>query len=190
QAGQPGNYELKFADGKTRSLKVSSVAAPVEISGPWEVSFAPGWGAPEKITFDALTDWAKHSQDSIRHFSGKATYRKTFELPKLKTKNSKLILNLGEVSDLATVRVNGQELATLWLAPWSVDITAAAKPGANTLEVEVVNTWNNRLAGDAALPKEQRRTFVTAEIVKKSSPLLPAGLLGPVFIRTINPIKL
>jgi hypothetical protein len=189
-AWQAGDYQMKFADGKTRSLKVSSVAAPVEISGPWEVSFAPGWGAPAKITFDALTDWAKHSEDSIKHFSGKATYRKTFELPKLETKNSKLILNLGEVGDVATVRVNGKELATLWLAPWSVDITAVAKPGVNTLEVEVVNVWNNRLAGDAALPAEQRRTFVTAEIVKANSPLLPSGLLGPVVIRPIESVVL
>ena len=186
---QAGDYQLKFADGKTRSLKVSSVAAPVEIAGPWEVSFAPGWGAPEKITFDALTDWTKRPEDAIKHFSGKATYRKTFELPKPETKNSKLILSLGDVGDVATVRVNGKELATLWLAPWSVDITAVAKPGANTLEVEVVNVWNNRLAGDAALPKEQRRTFVTAEIVKKTSPLLPAGLPGPVTIQSAAQIE-
>lgn len=61
-----------------------------------------------------------------------------------------------------------------------------AKPGANTLEIEVVNVWNNRLAGDDALPKEQRRTFVTAEIVKKTSPLLSAGLLGPVTVREVG----
>ena len=57
---------------------------------------------------------------------------------------------------------------------------AAVKPGANTLEVDVVNTWNNRLAGDAGLPVEQRHTSITAPTVGKDSPLLPAGLLGPV----------
>lgn len=53
---QAGDYELKFADGKTRALNVPSVAAPVELTGPWEVSFTPGWGAPEKISFAQLTD--------------------------------------------------------------------------------------------------------------------------------------
>ena len=85
--------------------------------------------------------------------------------------------------DLATVRVNGQELATLWLAPWRVDITSAVKPGANTLEIVVVNPWNNRLVGDAALPAEQRRTFLAGPTVSKAAPLLPAGLLGPVTVR-------
>jgi len=102
-----------------------------------------------------------------------------------------LILNLGEVKDLATVRVNGQKFPTLWIAPWQVDITAAVKPGVNTLEVEVVNVWNNRLVGDAALPAEQRRTFVTAQTVKLNSPLMSAGLLGPVTLRSaeISPTK-
>jgi hypothetical protein len=57
------------------------------------------------------------------------------------------------------------------------------KPGANMLEVDIVNTWNNRLAGDAALPVDQRRTSISAATVKKNSPLLPAGLIGPVTIR-------
>jgi len=89
-------------------------------------------------------------------------------------------LDLGKVNDIATVRVNGQDLGTLWLPPYRLDITSAVKPGANTLEVEVVNTWNNRLVGDAALPLEQRRTLLTAPTVRKNSPLMPAGLIGPV----------
>jgi hypothetical protein len=156
------------------------------ISGPWEVSFAPGWGAPDNVTFDQLTDWTKRPEDAIKHFSGKATYRKTFEFPDSAILNpqSSIMLDLGAVGDLATVRVNGQELATLWLAPWRVDVTSAVKPGENTLEVEVVNVWNNRLAGDAALPAKQRCTFITKQTVKKDSPLLPSGLLGPVTLQT------
>jgi hypothetical protein len=186
QISQTGDYQLKFANGQTCSLKVSSVPAPVEITGPWEVSFAPGWGAPEKITFDQLTGWTKRPEDGIKYFSGQATYRKTFEVSALRAPHSAIMLNLGEVSDIATVRVNGKELGTLWLAPWEVDITAAVKPGENTLEVEVVNVWNNRLVGDAALPAEQRQTFITAPTVKKNAPLQPAGLLGPVTLQTIG----
>jgi hypothetical protein len=186
QGGQAGDYELKFADGSTRTLKVSTAAAPVEITGPWEVSFAPGWGAPEKITFDQLTDWTQRAEAGIKYFSGQATYRRTFEVPVLRAPGLALILDLGKVNDIATVRVNGRELGTLWQPPYRVDITAAAKPGENTLEVDLVNTWNNRLVGDAALPAGQRHTSITAPTVTKDSPLLPAGLMGPVTLWNLN----
>lgn len=52
--------------------------------------------------------------------------------------------------------------------------------GVNALEVEVVIPWNNRLAGDAALPVEQRQSAILLPSVTKDTPLLPAGLLGPV----------
>ena len=97
-----------------------------------------------------------------------------------------MILDLGQVNDIAVVRVNGQELATLWLPPYRLDITAAVKPGANALEVDVVNTWNNRLAGDAALPVEQRLTSITSPTVSKDTPLTSAGLLGPVYLTNAN----
>ena len=93
------------------------------------------------------------------------------------------MLDLGKVNDIAVVRVNGQDLGTLWQPPFRVDITTAVKSGANSLEVDIVNTWNNRLAGDAALPAEQRHTSITAQTVTRGSPLLPAGLIGPVTIR-------
>ncbi|MEI2727308.1 MAG: glycosyl hydrolase [Verrucomicrobiota bacterium] len=194
QVWQPGDYELKFADGQTRSLKVAAVARPVAITGPWEASFAPGWGMVEKVSFEQLTDWTKRSEDAIKYFSGPATYRKTFTWEpgnaQPSTFNPQLFLDLGEVRDLATVRVNGRELATLWLAPWRVDITSAVKPGANTLEIVVVNPWNNRLVGDAALPAEQRHTFLAGPKVSKNAPLLPAGLLGPVRLWTAETVEL
>ena len=187
QGGQAGDYELRFADGQMRPLKITETPAPTEINGPWEVSFAPGWGAPEKITFEQLTDWTQRSEDGIKHFSGKATYRRKFDFSDsaMRTRYSALVLNLGKVNDIAVVRVNGRELGTLWHPPYCVDIAAAVKLGANTLEVDVVNTWNNRLVGDDALPLEQRHTSITARTVTKNSPLLPAGLIGPVTIRQV-----
>jgi len=186
QGGQAGDYELKFADGQTRPLKLAEAAAPTEINGRWEVSFPPGRGAPGTIAFDQLADWTQRSEDGIKYFSGKATYRREFDVSALALRgpHSALILDLGKVNDIAVVRVNGRELGTLWLPPYRVDIAAGVKPGANTLEVDVVNTWNNRLAGDAGLPVEQRHTSITAPTVTKNSPLLPAGLLGPV---TLHP---
>ena len=184
--GAVGDYELKFADGQTRPLKITAEAPPVDISGPWEVCFAPGRGAPEKVTFDQLTDWTKRPEDGIKYFSGKATYRRTFDVPVQPAPNSATILDLGQVNDIAVVRLNGKNLATLWMPPYHLDITAAVKPGSNTLEIDVVNTWNNRLVGDAGLPIEQRSTSITAATVTKDTPLTPAGLVGPVSLRHAN----
>jgi hypothetical protein len=152
-----------------------------EISGDWDVSFPPGLGAPEQVTFESLTDWTKRPEDGIRYFSGVATYRKHFSLP-AGVGMAKTFLDLGAVHSMATVRVNGKDLGLLWTAPWHVDITEAAQPGPNTLEIEVVNVWNNRLAGDAALPVSQRSSTLLLESVTKATPLLPAGLIGPVKI--------
>jgi hypothetical protein len=71
----------------------------------------------------------------------------------------------------------------VWTAPWQVEITRAAKPTGNRLEIDVVNLWPNRLIGDAALPPEKRLTKTNVHTYKKTSPLLPSGLLGPVFLR-------
>ena len=165
---------------------MDSLPAPLNLAGPWEVRFTPGWGAPEKATFDRLQDWAEHPEPGIRHYSGTAVYRTQFTWKpdsEPGTRNSKLFLDLGKVRDLATVRLNGQTLATLWLAPWRVEITKAIRAGDNLLEIEVVNPWNNRLVGDAQLPPDKRLTFLAAPTVNKNAPLLPAGLLGPVTIQ-------
>ena len=180
---EAGEYKMQSSGGKSSKLSVASMPPPVKIGGPWQVKFSPGWGAPEEIIFNQLLDWTQHPQPGIKNFSGTATYRTTFTLAK-NTEGQRLWLDLGQIRDIASVRLNGQELGTLWLAPWRMDITAATRAGANVLEVRVVNPWNNRLVGDANLPSEQRKTFLLSPVIDKNTPLLPAGLLGPVTIRT------
>jgi hypothetical protein len=179
---QPGEYSLQTATGKSHCFSVGVVPPPAEIAGPWEVRFSPEWGGPERITFEGLVDWTTHPDEGVRYYSGAATYRKTVTLPKCDD-HQRLWLDLGKVRDLATVRLNGKSLGTLWISPWRLDITAAARAGENVLEVEVVNPWNNRLVRDANLAPEKRLTFLLSPVVDKSAPLMPAGLLGPVTVR-------
>ena len=40
--------------------------------------------------------------------------------------------------------------------------------------------------GDQASPIDQRHTFLLTPTVKRDAPLLPAGLLGPVTIHTVE----
>jgi hypothetical protein len=51
------------------------------------------------------------------------------------------------------------------------------------LAITVVNAWNNRLVGDAQPGIQNPQTFLTDRTIKSSTPLIPAGLLGPVMVR-------
>ncbi len=156
-------------------------AAVQEISGPWEVRFQPGRGAPEKATLDKLTDWSKHGDAGVRHFSGVATYRATFVTnPDSEIRKPKWYVDLGRVEVMARVRLNGKNVGTVWKSPFRVEITSVLKPGENQLEIEVANLWPNRLIGDAGQPEAQRVAWTTWSPFAKDTPLLESGLIGPV----------
>ena len=151
------------------------------ITGPWNVTF-PG----HSLAFGNFISWPDHPDPAIKYFSGSATYSKTFQISNL---TSQIHLDLGTVHAIAKVRVNGQEIATLWKEPYTTDITAALQLGSNTLEVEVTNTWHNRLVGDRQ-PGVTPSTFITTNPFKAQTPLQPSGLLGPVSLVTpINGVQ-
>ena len=157
-----------------------------EISGPWTVKFDSRWGGPASVTFDKLEDWTKRSEDGIRFYSGTATYTKQFDLDLSKIQNpkSKIFLDLGDLRELAEVRLNGRSLDVVWSPPFRVEVTGALKSAGNVLEVEIVNFWPNRLIGDASLPLEKRFTKTNIRKLTKDTPLTPSGLFGPVTLLT------
>ena len=162
-----------------------------EFSGAWTVRFDPKWGGPESSQFDELVSWTTRPEPGIKFYSGTATYEKTFELPapSATVPGAKLWIDLGDVYELAEVKVNGKSCGTVWCPPWRVDVTDAVKPGENQLQVEVVNFWPNRLIGDASLPKEQRLTQTNIRKLTAKTPLEPAGLFGPVQLLEENAAK-
>ena len=150
---------------------------------PWTVSFQEKRGAPASATFDKLASFTENEDAGIRYFSGKAVYTNEFILRKKDLeKAGKFILDLGDVKDLAEVKVNGVDLGVYWNAPFKVDITEAVRKGRNSVEITVVNMWHNRLVGDVQPEVKERITFTQMEFFKPEEPLLPAGLLGPVRI--------
>lgn len=152
------------------------------VSGPWNVSFQPGRGAPESITMDHLSDWSQSTNQGVKYFSGVGTYTTTVQAsPGWFSKGARLWLDLGDVKNLAVVRVNGKELGETWHAPYRVDVTSALKTGTNEITIKVVNAWVNRLIGDEQ-PGAAKFTFADVKPYKADSPLLPSGLLGPVQI--------
>ena len=57
-----------------------------------------------------------------------------------------MILDLGEVYDVADIQVNGKPGPTLLLRPYRADVTALVKPGMNSLEIVVTNTLYNAIS--------------------------------------------
>jgi hypothetical protein len=101
---------------------------------------------------------------------------KASELPE----SGRVWLDLGEVKELASVKINGKMLGTAWKAPYRLDITGTLHAGANSLEISVTNLWVNRLIGDVQPGATKKYTFTTSAPYKADDPLLPSGLLGPV----------
>ena len=209
---QKGLYRIKTADGKTIRSNITDLPAPITLNGAWNVEFAPGLGAPEKVTFDKLMSWSEHSNEGVKFFSGKATYLKTFDFMPMVISDPQqkqiVTLDLGKVAVMAEVKLNGKDLGILWKRPYHVDITDVVKEGHNTLEVRVVSLPINRMLGDELLPEDSDRngngtlrqwpqwlqegkpsptgrfTFTSWRLWRKNEPLQESGLIGPVTIET------
>ena len=153
----------------------------------WSVSFEPGKGIPESIGFHHLISWTDFpiplSDQALKYYSGTATYSKTIEVPADELiSGAHLWLDLGDVRELADVKVNGVDLGILWKTPFKVDVTSALMPGTNQLEIRVTNLWVNRMIGDQQPWALKKYAFADFTPYKADSPLLPSGLLGPVHL--------
>jgi len=207
--GVLGDQPAASAAGPAAPANFPALEEIVSLDGPWDVAFDRARGGPARVVFDHLADWSRRPEDGIKYYSGQAAYARTFDLPAAATGSSgegaRLWLDLGAVRNIASVRLNGRDLGVVWCDPWRVEITAAAKPKGNRLEVRVANLWPNRLIGDEREPpdaeyarggnlvrwpdwvlKGERRpssgrfAFSTWKHYSKDSLLLPSGLLGPV----------
>lgn len=181
-----GTFSLKTSSGRTATISVKETPKEVTISTPWRVTFPKDLGAPDEIEMNSLTDWTQHPDAGVKYFSGTASYLNTFQLDKTPSdQNPTLILDLGNVKEVATVHINGKEAGILWKEPYRIDIAALVKEGKNDIRVEVTNSWNNRLVGDTMVGPEDRisRTNLSHKFNPKS-PLLPSGLIGPVVLKS------
>jgi (4-O-methyl)-D-glucuronate---lignin esterase len=182
-AAVAGTYQLKSSAASNLSVDVGPVPAALQLTGPWRLTFPPNLGAPPSAKFERLELWSRSAVPGIRYFSGTAVYSKSLDIPAaLVASRLQLVLNLGEVHDLARVRLNDKDLGVIWKPPFTLDVTRVVRPGQNQLEIEVTNTWVNRLIGDASLPRDQQITRTNDGTYKSDSPLEPSGLAGPVLI--------
>lgn len=207
-AWESGPYSLTTASGRKLSASVGPLPEPQVLPGPWELRLPPNLGAPALVKLDKLISWPDSLDEGVKYFSGTATYSTTLTVsPELLQPGHVLMLDLGNVREIARVSLNGRDLGLLWRGPFRVDITSAARPGPNRLEVQVTNLWVNRLIGDEQLPDDceytpggpiakwpqwllegkprpgPRVAFAVWKHWHKDDPLQESGLLGPVVLR-------
>ncbi|MFR9165449.1 MAG: glycosyl hydrolase [Dysgonomonas sp.] len=219
--GSKGLAETKTKDGKTYvylqlrsgesvivktfNNKVSDIpewkyykpqtTEPLNINKGWELSFVES--DPEiKGTFDinTLKSWTEIDNPDAKINKGTAVYSTTFNLPDIKADEWEL--SLGDVCESARVRINGQEVATLWAVPFRTLAGKYLKEGSNKIEIEVTNLPANRIA-DYDRRKVDWRIFKEINIVKlgykkgdySDWETVPSGLLGPVTLTPLTIIK-
>lgn len=179
---------------KAASARAVQLAPVVErplvtLTGPWALAFQGGRGAPARLNVPALTRLDRSPIEGVRHFSGEVAYGLGFRPPRGWKRGMPLWLDLGEVHDLAQVRVNGRDMGARWQAPYRYDIGGAVRGGTNRLVVQVAGSWANRVIGDAAARAAGAKAAIapagaplTADIAR--APLVPSGLVGPVVLGT------
>jgi (4-O-methyl)-D-glucuronate---lignin esterase len=166
------------------SAEIKSVLTT--LNGPWELDFPAHWGAPDSIILDHLQSWTESSDSGVKYFSGIVTYNKNISVPAgWFNQEIKLMLDLGQVMDIAEVSVNGKLLGIRWKPPYHFDITKYLKQGSNQLAIKVTNQWTNRLLGDRNPQVKKKVLPAESEKIRffGKPPALPtSGLLGPVTI--------
>lgn len=156
------------------------------IKNTWKVDFKnKRIGLSKIIEFPTLTDWTESENDQIKYYSGIAVYTSTFNYKKdVETKD--VFVDLGNVGVIASVKINGKDIGTTWIAPFRLKANKAIQEGKNTIEVEIVNVWRNRLTGDKLLPADKQTTWLNIDGITPEEELIPSGLLGPVTLQTVK----
>jgi hypothetical protein len=151
-----------------------------------------------------LASWP--DEPRLRYYSGRATYRKTIDIPDVDIRpGHSVVIDFGQgtpvpfpslpvefnmraylespVREAAQVYVNDQLAGYVWHPPFRVDLSPFLKPGKNELRIVVGNTAINELAG-TSLPNYR---LLYARYGKLFEPQgmhdlepLPSGILGPV----------
>ena len=152
-ATAPGDHPLVATSGGRYFAGTAHVAdplTPVALGGDWTRRLGSA------TTTGPLGSWT--ATDPA--YSGSATYEHSVEVSPAQLAGHRWSLDLGDVRDVAEVRVNGRTFDPLLWQPYRLDVTGALHAGRNDVSVTVTNTLANA-HGDSR----------------------PSGLLGPVTLR-------
>ena len=195
---------LQLAPGQSlflRALTTRKIAAPVweywktagdpvALTGTWQVSFVEGGPElPASFTTDHLASWTQAGDTNAQRFAGAALYTLHFDAPP--GRGEEWRLDLGKVCQSARVRLNAQDIGTLFTPPFRA-VVSNLKGKDNVLEIEVCNASANRIR-DLDRRGVKWKNFHDINFVNvdyrpfdaSNWPLTDSGLLGPV---TLTPV--
>jgi hypothetical protein len=161
--------------------KTNGDTTGIAVSGPWDFHsvghLSDGSDVRLSRKLSQLIDWAKDEQ--LASFSGRGTYITHINLPgEMLVKAKHITLDLGDVRDVAEIKINGRNTSALLMPPYASDVSKMIRPGSNEIEITTVNSLSN--AADTHLPviaiEPSMRTA-------KGYVARPGGLLGPVVIK-------
>jgi hypothetical protein len=171
------NYNLQYGFNRKQSVAVPNKS--IDISYNWNVKFNAAMGGPATYKMDSLVSWSGINNDGIKYYSGSATYEKNFTVGnEAMAQGSKAFAVFNSVKEMMRVSVNGNDCGIVWLPPYRADITPYLKAGQNTITVQVINTWNNRIVGDLKNPSNKYSNTNLKSKFKANGPLLISGLIG------------
>ena len=178
-------------DEAMESRRTSNARMSSKIIGPWELSpVCGGPTMPAKRTVQTLAGWDTFDE----FFSGTMLYSTTFDMPNhptTKPPNHITSLSLGDVREIARVRLNGRDLGVRFMAPYRLDVPQGIlRETGNVVEIEVTNLGANRLRWND-LNGVRWKYFSDINMVGADYKPLDAakwkpfksGLLGPVELR-------
>ena len=87
---------------------------------------------------------ASWTQQGYPHFSGRAVYRRKFDLPE-SFQDRRVFVEPAMEDDVLEVLVNGQSAGVRLWEPYQIEVTRLLKSGENTIEMRVANTLVNLL---------------------------------------------
>ena len=198
---EAGNYTVTVNDNDYS--KDAEVPAFMDVEQPeWQITFTDPWEETFTATTNELKSWTAFDEHRIKYFSGIAAYENTFDMPaKVIDSKRQIVLDLGQVEEVAEVFVNGESAGLVWTNPARIEITNKVNSANNTLRIEVANRWPNRMIGDYKLPESERKvkssivTLPTAwnapleTLPSEQMSLQPSGLLGPVEIEVYEVVE-
>ena len=114
ESTRAGDYTLTMSDGTKREVVIEQDSQTFAIESPWQSL------KQDKKGYSVLNET-------------------TFDLPPAFGKGQRVVLDLGKVEVMAKVTLNGKTFDTLWMPPFTLDISDAVKPGNNSLQVLVTS---------------------------------------------------
>ncbi len=190
---------LTVKKGETRHSssqknELGPIPAVTPLYEPWQFQFVEGVPAlTQTASLSNLVSWTTLA-DSAAYFWGKGRYKTTFNLAEPVEPTQTYQLDLGDVREVAEVRLNGQTVGTAWSIPFRLELpTKFLKLTDNQLEITVWNLSANYMRLRDTQKPDWKHFYdinmvdITYRPFDASRwPAMPSGLLGPVRLLRVN----